>query len=214
MDLDKLNIQGMLDKFKQTKSGFDQTFRNIFTSEDDSAVSEDDVREADKAADTPENTDEEIGISETEIIPDAHEEKPQDNPIAPAAACYNDELSEKLGAAMAQIDSLNEALKLIKEDIESSMEECVRSRRVSENVNGKLNSVSDKISELSNSLAGISKLKDSIFDLKNSQMNTKNSIGALQSGFFKLKKKMTTGITIISILTTIIAILEILNLLS
>ena len=45
-------------------------------------------------------------------------------------------------------------------------------------------------------------------------MNTKNSLADLEAAFAKLKKKMTASITIISAPTAVIAILEIINLLS
>ena len=78
----------------------------------------------------------------------------------------------------------------------------------------KLSATDKKLNEISNSLSGISKLNDSIFDLKNAQMNTKNSLGELESEFYKMKRKMSTSILIISIISAIIAILEIINLLS
>ena len=74
--------------------------------------------------------------------------------------------------------------------------------------------IDKKLSELTASLSGVNKLNDSIFDLKNSQMNTKNSLGDLELSFRRLKKKMTAGIVIISIISAVIAVLEVINLLS
>lgn len=82
------------------------------------------------------------------------------------------------------------------------------------NINGKLNAQDVRLNEISNALGSVSKLNDSIFDLKNSQMNTKNSLSELESSYAKLKRKMTAGVTIISILSAIIVILEVINLLS
>ena len=74
--------------------------------------------------------------------------------------------------------------------------------------------IDKKLSELTASLSGVNKLNDSIFDLKNSQMNTKNSLGDLELSFRRLKKKMTAGIVIISIISAVIAVLKVINLLS
>lgn len=82
------------------------------------------------------------------------------------------------------------------------------------NINGKLNAHDARLTEISNSLGSVSKLNDSIFDLKNSQMNTKNSLSELENSYTKLKRKMTAGVTIISILCAIVVILEVMNLLS
>lgn len=82
------------------------------------------------------------------------------------------------------------------------------------NINGKLNAQDVRLNEISNALGSVSKLNDSIFDLKNSQMNTKNSLSELESSYSKLKRKMTAGVTIISILSAIVVILEVINLLS
>lgn len=74
--------------------------------------------------------------------------------------------------------------------------------------------IDKKLSELTSSLSGVNKLSDSIFDLKNSQINTKNSLSDLELSFRRLKKKMTAGIVIISIISAVIAVLEVINLLS
>ncbi|MGN0163511.1 MAG: hypothetical protein ACI4EA_08050 [Candidatus Ornithomonoglobus sp.] len=218
MDLDKLNIQGMLDKFKQTKDGLDRTFRDIFAPEEPKTESA--AEASDTAAD-----DETIIPDEAEAAPPAAEpedifsaqepENTDDNSIKQEAILPDlTSVEEKLNTIEYQLDKIDEAISILKADTVDASNETARIIRIVENISGKVNRTSEKLTDLNNSLASVSKLNDSIFDLKNSQMNTKNSLGELQSAFFKLKKKMTAGITIISILAAVIAVLEVLNLLS
>lgn len=81
-------------------------------------------------------------------------------------------------------------------------------------INGKMSAIESKLTEISNSLSSISKLNDSIFDLKNSQMNSKNSLEELSTAFIILKKKCITGVVILSIVSVLILIMEVINLLS
>ncbi|MGN1115425.1 MAG: hypothetical protein ACI4TH_02515 [Candidatus Ornithomonoglobus sp.] len=218
MDLDKLNIQGMLDKFKQTKDGLDRTFRDIFAPEDpktESAseapdtASDDDTVIPDEAEATPPAAEPE------DVFPDAEPESADDNIIRSETAPPNlTAVEEKLNTIEYQLDKIDEAISMLKADTVDASNETARIIRIVENISGKVNRTGERLTDLNNSLAGVSKLNDSIFDLKNSQMNTKNSLGELQSAFFKLKKKMTASVTIISILAAVIAVLEVLNLLS
>lgn len=82
------------------------------------------------------------------------------------------------------------------------------------NINAKLNAQDERLSDISASLGSVSKLNDSIFDLKNHQMNTRNSMDALEKSFSVLRKKTIAGITVISILSAVLIVLEVLNLLS
>lgn len=109
------------------------------------------------------------------------------------------------------ISEVSESISQIRDTAASSLKQ---QSDLSDTVIARLNTTDKKLSHISNSLTGISKLSDSIFDLKNSQMNTRNSLGELEAAFYKLKKKMSASIMIISILSAVIAILEIINLLS
>lgn len=156
----------------------------------------------------------------------AEDEKPEQTPAAAEAI---DELTKAVGEIdkrTAEItvaaDENNEKLESILLDLRNEIT-ALRETAVQTNdqngdylssIKSKLGATEKKLESVSNSLSGISKLGDSIFDLKNSQMNTKNSLGELETAFYKLKRKMTSSITIISILAAIIAALEIINLLS
>ncbi len=105
-----------------------------------------------------------------------------------------------------------------KQALNSDLEEVsevVRALKLSnENLEGHIVAIERKLSEILNAVSGVNKINDSIFDLKNSQINTRNSINELEVSFRKMKKKMISGITVISIITAIVAVLEIINLLS
>lgn len=99
-------------------------------------------------------------------------------------------------------------------DLNDISEEVKALRTSNENLEGHIVAIERKLSEISNAVSGVNKINDSIFDLKNSQINTRNSINELEVSFRKMKKKMVSGITVISIITAIVAVLEIINLLS
>lgn len=81
-------------------------------------------------------------------------------------------------------------------------------------VSVELNSIERKLIEINSSLSSINKLSDSLFDLKNAQLNVKNTLGDLDVAFGRLRKKTISGITVLSIISMILIVLEILNLLS
>ena len=130
-----------------------------------------------------------------------------------------DENNEKLAASLvtlksefdASVDDIKAELAAIRRLIESSDTQTTDSFN---SVTAKLNNSEKKADKLAASLAGVSKLNDSIFDLKNSQMNMRNTLGDLEESFYSLKRKMTTGVLLISIIAAVIAVLEIINLLS
>lgn len=93
-------------------------------------------------------------------------------------------------------------------------EEILSLRESVENIESHIAIIERKLTDISNSVSGVNKINDSIFDLKNSQINSRNSISELELSFRQLKKKIVSGITVISIITALIAILQIINLLS
>ncbi|MBQ3427282.1 MAG: hypothetical protein IJH37_09085 [Clostridia bacterium] len=130
-----------------------------------------------------------------------------------------DEHNEKLSAS---IDTLQTGIETSIDEIKSELaaiHKLVENADVDthdsfNSVTAKLNNSEKRAEKLINSLSGVSKLNDSIFDLKNSQMNMRNTLADLEESFYSLKRKMTTGILIISVIAAVIAILEIINLLS
>lgn len=139
------------------------------------------------------------------------------------------ELSEKLNTSIEEFKTVvNNNIQKIEEqiislsykeqdieDLKNELKKHINSNANSTaTINGKMSAIESKLNEISNSLSGISKLNDSIFDLKNAQMNSKNSLEELSKGFIILKKKCVAGVTVLSIITVLILIMEVINLLS
>ncbi len=143
------------------------------------------------------------------------------------------DLKKDLSDSISDIDSdisnlsanYSQEMKKIETDISNLREYVDNAVKTTEKTNTSLATLSDnleasildinkKLSEITTSISGVNRINDSIFDLKNSQINTKNFLGDLEAAFKNLKKKMTAGITILSVITAVIAILEVLNLLS
>lgn len=135
--------------------------------------------------------------------------------ITIAADENNEKMTASLVTLKSDFETSFENLKQELADIRSLIEkQSDKSNDSQYSIITKLNVAEKKTEKLVNSLSGVSKLNDSIFDLKNSQMNTKNTVGDLEAAFYTLKRKMTTGIILISIISAVIAVLEIINLLS
>lgn len=183
----RFNLQNMLERFRQKKDDIDSTFRSIL-----------DINGASSEAD---NDDTDEGELKTES-----ESAAANTVIIDAQA-----VTEEISVLDSQLDTLKKSVDELSELTNTAVKKL---NKTIDNINGNFNVTEQKLTDISNSLASISKLNDSIFDLKNAQMNTKNSLADLEAAFAKLKKKMTASITIISALTAVIAILEIINLLS
>lgn len=117
-----------------------------------------------------------------------------------------------------EITKINNDISSLSEKIASSAIHSEKTHsalsELSENLENAVMNINKKLSDISASLSGVNRINDSIFDLKNSQVNTKNVLGDLDTAFSVLKKKMTAGITILSVITAVVAVLEVINLLS
>ena len=125
------------------------------------------------------------------------------------------DLSMNYSREMAKIDK---ELSQLKEDVAKITQAATKSDNalatLSYNLESSIMDSNKKLGDISSLLSGVNKINDSIFDLKNSQVNTKNFLGDLEASFRNLKKKMTAGITILSVISAIVAVLEVINLLS
>lgn len=74
--------------------------------------------------------------------------------------------------------------------------------------------LNSEIEEIKQSTSAISRVSDSLFELKNFQQNTKKTLTDLEISYINLKKKCIAGITILSILSAVTIVLEIINMLS
>ncbi len=122
-----------------------------------------------------------------------------------------DKISSDIESAAAKLDAVNSKLSEIEvKQIENrnNYDRSVNDMRVS------MSCLMNDISEMSQNTGGIAKLSDAVFDLKNSQQNTKKAIADVEERVIALRKKVTAGITVLSILSLIMIALEIINLLS
>lgn len=122
-----------------------------------------------------------------------------------------DTQSPELAEQAAKLDDISRRLSSLRNMLEMHTDSTTKSIV---NINAKLNAQDDRITDIVTSLGSVSKLNDSVFDLKNTQMNTRNSIDTLSASFSRLKRRMTAGVTVISILSAVLIVLEVLNLLS
>ena len=130
-----------------------------------------------------------------------------DTDISNLSARYSHEMT-KVEKDIARLEKSIDKVTSISEKTDSSLNE------LSDNLESAIMDINKKLSEISSSISGVNKINDSIFDLKNSQINTKNVLGDLEVAFRRLKKKMTAGVTILSIISAIVVVLEVINLLS
>lgn len=114
------------------------------------------------------------------------------------------EILEKLNAADAKIRELEAK----EAESRSSYDNGINDLRVS------ITSINNDLTEIKQNTSSITKLNDSIFDIKNTQQNTKKSLYELSERILVLKKKLVAGITVVSILSVMVIVLEIINLLS
>lgn len=201
----RFDLNDILSRLKTTPG--DQTYTE--SDADETAVEDDE--ETEECVTEQETSDHEVSEI-TEMIAAAVNEIRAE--IDKELGCTRDLINERLNALDEHTKRLNDIygrLGTLNSIVDKNAGESTKSAI---NINGKLNAHDVRLTEISNSLGSVSKLNDSIFDLKNSQMNTKNSLSELESSYIKLKRKMTAGVTIMSILCAIVVILEVMNLLS
>lgn len=128
------------------------------------------------------------------------------------------DVSEDFVNANKKLEKLCEAVTAIQKHIEELENQ---SSSTSDNMNKQISELKQELSELKpiteqirDAVNGVSKLSDSVFDMKNSQQNTKTALTDVQTAFARLKKKVTVGIVILSIIGFITIALEVVNLLA
>lgn len=129
-----------------------------------------------------------------------------------------DDVESKIQNVSEDIDGLKSKIKDISEKLNIiDVQDNERMKEHKDNYSEIKNSVDEiakSVSEVKQAFNSISKLNDSVFDLKNTQLNTKNTISELESSFVKLKKKCVLGVTVLSILSAIVIVLEVVLMLS
>ena len=195
-----INIQSVIDKFKKTAGGIESSAKKI----KDSVVSKMDALKVKK-----EENDMEEFEQETET-PEKREE------VTTPAKCNDIEnkiqtLCDEVSALSAKMKDINSMLDVIEVQSQQRMKEhdlnCADIKQAVEDMTGGVN-------EIRQAVNSVSKLNDSLFDLKNTQLNTKKTLSDLETSFVRLKKKCVLGVTVLSILSAIVIVLEILLMLS
>lgn len=227
-----INIQGVIDKFRKTAGGIESGAKKIkdtvaekidlFKTKKDGVETE---KENDETAndETAGADTQKSGISEKvkETIESSAEkiDKIKDGAESIAAMSKRfDAVEEKIEYVQGDISALSQKLSDLSEKInavEIQQRDMIREDTQSRSdIKRAVDEVGADVSEIKQTLGSVSKLSDSVFDLKNAQLNTKNALSDLETGFKRLKKKCVLGVTVLSILSAIIIVLEVILMLS
>jgi methyl-accepting chemotaxis protein len=239
---DTINIQSVIDKFKQKAGEFGTAAKNV---KDDVAEKIEDFKaaSAEKNIDN-EDDDEDDGetrfekCSEIEKIAndirnfDVEGIKTQiSDSVKGSMEKFGDfkegitsitdrfdATDEKVGGVSDQLNTISDKVGELAEKLQlieiQQMENSKEKTQSDAELKHSVGNIVDDVAEIKQAVSSVSKLNDSIFDLKNAQMNTKNSLAELESSFVKLKRKCVVGVTILSLLGAITIALEIIQLLS
>ena len=191
----RFDMKDALNRFKQHKDELENSLSELMDSTPSKEMSETDVNEF------IENNFTDLKKDITESISDI------DSDISDLSANYSREMTK----VNADIKALCESIKKTTEITEKNNSSIAA---LSDNLEEAIMDINKKLGDISSQISGVNKINDSIFDLKNSQINTKNTLGELDTSFKRLKKKMNAGIIILSIISAIVAVLEVINLLS
>lgn len=212
-----INIQSVIDKFKKTAGGIEngaKKFKNTVvntmdmfkTKNDDSDVSGKNAQSGnDKDADTPEATD-----KMNDFIEEADAILEMKSDVSSAKTELNS-MSSDITELSKKIDDLADKIKSAEL---KSREGSIKQQSFYDDLRRTVNDMTEGISEVKQSISSVIKVNDSIFDLKNTQYNTKNALLNLETAFNRLKKKCVLGVTVLSILSAIVIVLEIVLMLS
>lgn len=213
-----INLQNVIDRFKKTAGDIGSGAKTL----KDSVVSKIDIFKPKKEDETGEenNADTDDGITEKvktalENISQNIQSDAKDTAI----------LADKLDGAESQLSDIYKDIALISSKLDTISSKLDSSgERSGDEIEGLEESCSDimtlleavdaDVSEIKQAVHSVSKLNDSIFDLKNTQYNTKNAISELETAFARLKRKCVLGVTVLSILSAIVIVLEIILMLS
>ncbi len=216
-----INLQHVIDRFKKTAGEIGsgaKTLKDTVVSKMDMLKTKKEDDAGDEAADKTDDGDDTI----TEKVKTAIENISQNiHPELKETAA----LADKLDGTDARIENIYNNIDVLSSKLESiSSKLDDGARRAEENTKDRQGNYSDlkasidsaaaDIAEIKQAVTSVSKLNDSIFDLKNTQYNTKNSILDLETAFGRLKRKCVLGVTVLSVLSAIVIVLEIILMLS
>jgi chromosome segregation ATPase len=229
---DTINIQSVIEKFKKTAGGIKDTVVSKMDGfkakkESNAAKAEEKPSEEEETADSGRN--ENILERETAAVKDR---------IKTTVKNASDKI-ENFKSGMSSVSEISDRFDGVDRDIQnisSEIESIAKSvdelsqkmtamevkdtqrmgdhERNYSDIKRSVNEMGANVSDIKQALNSVSKLNDSVFDLKNSQMNTKKILSDLGTSFTRLKKKCVLGVTVLSILSAIIIVLEIVLMLS
>lgn len=228
-----INIQSVIDKFKKTAGGIESSAKKL----KDSVVNRMDVLKSkkddneqeteDNSKDTIEDKSEEESITDklknsvkssmNTSVQKLDELKDSARSISEMPDRFDDveikiqRVSETAAALSGKLNEISEKLGAME------VQDKERMRNHEQNysdIKHTVDAVGTNVSEIKQAVNAVSKLNDSVFDLKNTQLNTKKAISDLEISFARLKKKCVLGVTVLSILSAIVIVLEIILMLS
>ncbi|MBQ3124836.1 MAG: hypothetical protein IJC09_05405 [Clostridia bacterium] len=191
----RFDMKDALSRFKKHKDELEETLSDIMGGSDSKPDKDADVNDFIESNFTDLKKDISESISDI------------DSDISDLSANYSREMTR-----------INADIKVLSESIRKTAEITQKNNSsiatLSDNLESAIMDINKKLSAISSSISSVNKINDSIFDLKNSQINTKNVLGELDVSFGRLRKKMNAGVTILSIISAIVVVLEVINLLS
>lgn len=82
------------------------------------------------------------------------------------------------------------------------------------NISSEIDQIKISQEKMQNSISDLAKVSDSVFDLKNAQQGMRTSMQNMEAGVTNLKKKIVSAMTLLSVLSFLVVIMQILNLFS
>lgn len=202
-DTKKINLQDVIDKFRKTAGGIKDVSKKITTEA---------VNKFEDFKKSRENVSDDV--SAPADVHDVHDAHIEENVSKNIANCNLNEVNDILKLTSDKTDTVISQTEQIYEKISDIDINCRDIANTAAENRRKSDSIYEAVEEIRKAVSGINKLNDSIFDLKNAQLNAKNAFEETEKGFKSLKKKCIWGIAIVSVLTFISIVLEIIILLS
>ena len=222
-----INIQNVIDKFKKTAGGIGSSAKNL----KDTVVSKMDMFKAkmeddhDGEESKEETEDDSIADKIKNSVKTSVQTSVHKIDEIKEGARSISEMSERFDDVEIRIQNVSDDVSALSEKINAISEKLnVAEMQARERMSGHEQNYSDikeaveavgaGVSEIKQAVNSVSRLNDSVFDLRNTQLNTKNAVSDLETAFARLKKKCVLGVTVLSILSAIVIVLEIVLMLS
>lgn len=218
---DTVNVKSMLDRFR--KKAADILAEGIDEKREISATEKKTESETDPAPES--KKEEKIVVEEISIdIEDMKKEisdavraavEAEASQLGPAAGSDTSAELHHISERMSGIRSELEAVKKRMQAIQISTEDKLRDNgNNTTSLHKAVAELRDRVGEIAQTVNSVSKLSDSVFDLKNAQINMKKALDTQESALRRLKKKMSVGTAILSVIGVLIIMLQIIALLS